>query len=131
MLERTGRIRRLAAILRKVMLAMRARLSFSALRWTLVLAMGLGVSAGISFAHNFPNPFNPSTEILFDLPETAMVSLAVYDVSGREVARLIEGELPAGWHRARFDAGSLSSGVYLYRIRAGDFRDTGRMILLK
>lgn len=80
---------------------------------------------------NFPNPFNPSTEIFFDLPETAMVSLVVYDVLGREVVRLVEGELPAGWHRARFDAGSLPSGVYLYRIQAGNFMDTGRMLLLK
>ncbi len=80
---------------------------------------------------NFPNPFNPSTEILFDLPEVAMVSLVVYDVLGREIARLVEGELPAGWHRARFDAGNIPSGVYLYRIQAGDFQDTGRMLLLK
>jgi len=80
---------------------------------------------------NFPNPFNPSTEILFDLPETAMVLLVVYDVLGREVARLVEGELAAGWHGARFDAGNLSSGVYLYRIQAGNFQDTGRMLLLK
>ncbi len=80
---------------------------------------------------NFPNPFNPSTDIVFDLPETAMVSLIVYDVLGREVARLVERELPAGTHRARFDAGSLPSGVYLYRIQAGDFMDTSRMLLLK
>jgi len=80
---------------------------------------------------SFPNPFNPSTEIRFDLPETVTVSLVVYDVLGREVARLVEDELQAGWHRARFDAGSLPSGVYLYRIQAGDFMDTGRMILLK
>ena len=80
---------------------------------------------------NFPNPFNPATEILFDLPESVWVSLVVYDVLGREVARLVEGELQAGWHRARFDAGSLPSGVYLYRIQAGNFMDTGRMLLLK
>ena len=65
---------------------------------------------------NFPNPFNPSTEILFDLPEDAMVSLVVYDVLGREVARLVQEELRAGTHRARFDVGNLSSGVYFYRI---------------
>ena len=80
---------------------------------------------------NFPNPFNPSTEILFDLPETAMVSLVLYDVLGREIARLVEGEMPAGWHRARFNAANLPSGVYLYRIQAGDFMDTGRMTLIK
>ena len=67
----------------------------------------------------------------FDLPEPAMVSLVVYDVLGREVARLVDKELSAGWHQARFDAGNLPSGVYLYRIRAGDFHDTGRMLLLK
>ncbi len=80
---------------------------------------------------NFPNPFNPSTEILFDLPEDAMVSLIVYDVLGREVTRLLQEELRAGTHRARFDAGNLPSGVYFYRIRAGDFHSTHRMTLLK
>ncbi len=80
---------------------------------------------------NFPNPFNPSTEILFDLPEDAMVSLVVYDVLGREVARLVQRELHAGTHRARFNAGNLPSGVYFYRIQAGDFHSTHRMTLLK
>ena len=80
---------------------------------------------------NFPNPFNPSTEILFDLPEDAMVLLVVYDVLGREVARLVQEELPAGTHRARFDAGNFPSGVYFYRIQAGDFHSTHRMTLLK
>ena len=80
---------------------------------------------------NFPNPFNPSTEILFDLPEDAMVLLVVYDVLGREVARLVQEELPAGTHRVRFDAGNLPSGVYFYRIQAGDFHNTHRMTFLK
>ena len=80
---------------------------------------------------NFPNPFNPSTEILFDLPEDAMVSLVVYDVLGREVARLVQEELRAGTHRARFDAGNFPSGVYFYRIQAGDFQHTSRMTFLK
>ena len=80
---------------------------------------------------NFPNPFNPSTEILFDLPEDAMVSLVVYDVLGREVARLVQEELRAGTHRVRFDAGKIPSGVYFYRIRAGEFHSTHRMTFLK
>ncbi len=80
---------------------------------------------------NFPNPFNPSTEILFDLPEDAMVSLVVYDVLGREVARLVQEELRAGTHRVRFDARNLPSGVYFYRIQAGDFHSTHHMTLLK
>ena len=80
---------------------------------------------------NFPNPFNPSTEILFDLPEDATVSLVVYDVLGREVARLVQEELRAGTHRARFDAQGLPSGIYFYRIQAGDFAQTRCMTLLK
>ena len=58
-------------------------------------------------------------------------SFVVYDVLGREVARLVQEELPAGTHRARFDAGNLPSGVYLCRIQAGDFHSTQRMTLLK
>ena len=80
---------------------------------------------------NFPNPFNPSTEILFDLPEDTMVSLVVYDVLGREVARLVQKELSAGTHRTRFDAQGLPSGIYFYRIQVGDFAQTRRMTLLK
>ena len=93
--------------------------------------MNENIPEAYALRQNFPNPFNPSTEILFDLPETAMVSLFVYDVLGREVTRLVENELSAGFHRARFDAGNLPSGVYLYRIQAGNFQDTGRMLLLK
>ncbi len=84
----------------------------SAFRYALVLAISLGL-------------------LHFGLPEPAMVSLVVYDVLGREVARLVDKELSAGWHQARFDAGNLPSGVYLYRIQAVNFQDTGRMLLLK
>ena len=80
---------------------------------------------------NYPNPFNPSTEIRFALPEAADVRLVVYDVMGREVARLVDGSLPAGRHRVRFEAGRLASGVYLYRIEAGPFSETRRMTLVK
>ena len=80
---------------------------------------------------NFPNPFNPSTEILFDRPEDAMLSLVVYDVLGREVARLVQEALPAGTHRTRFDARNLPSGVYFYSIQAGDVHSTHRMTLFK
>ena len=60
-----------------------------------------------------------------------MVSLVVYDVLGREVARLVQQELRAGTHRAQFDAGNLPSGIYFYRIQAGDFSRIHRMVLLK
>ena len=81
--------------------------------------------------HEPPGVRRPSELPSVTLHGIPVVSLVVYDVLGREIARLVEKELPAGWHRARFDAGNLSSGVYLYRIQAGDFQDTGRMILLK
>ena len=79
----------------------------------------------------YPNPFNPSAEIAFDLPEATDVRLAVYDVTGREVARLADGPTGAGAHRVRFDATGLPSGVYLYRLEAGSFAATERMTLVK
>lgn len=69
--------------------------------------------------------------ILFDLPEDARVLLVVYDMLGREVAHLVREELRAGTHRARFDAQGLPSGIYFYRIQAGDFAQTRCMTLLK
>ena len=84
-----------------------------------------------ALAQNHPNPFNPTMEIRFQLPEAVAASLVVYDVTGREVRRLVEGVLPAGVHRVRFDAAVLPSGVYLYRLTAGAFTETRRMVLLK
>ena len=80
---------------------------------------------------NWPDPFNPSTEIRFALPQASDVQLAVYDLLGREVARLVSGPLGAGQHTVRFDASALASGMYLYRIEAGAFTETRRMTLLK
>ena len=84
-----------------------------------------------ALASNYPNPFNPSTEIRFVLPEASAVSLVVYDVMGREVERLLDKTLEAGYHEARWDATGLPSGVYLYRIEAGFFAQTRHMTLLK
>ncbi len=87
--------------------------------------------ARYALEQNHPNPFNPSTEIRFYLPESGPISLIIYDVTGRAVRRLIHSVLPAGTHRISFDAASLPSGVYLYRITAGTFTETRRMTLLK
>ena len=84
-----------------------------------------------SLEQNYPNPFNPSTEIRFALPEAVHVRLAVYDVVGREVTRLMDQPMEAGYHRATFNASDLPSGVYLYRVEAGSFNKTGRMVLMK
>lgn len=80
---------------------------------------------------NHPNPFNPSTEIRFELPEAASVRLAVYDLQGREVARLLDGRLGAGPHAATFTADGLPTGPYLYRLEVGSATETGRMLLVK
>jgi hypothetical protein len=80
---------------------------------------------------NYPNPFNPVTTIQYELPEVVHVTLDVFDMLGHRVARLIhETQLP-GVHSTVFDAGDLASGVYLYRLQAGPFTETSRMILLK
>ncbi|OGU78914.1 MAG: hypothetical protein A2W11_08690 [Ignavibacteria bacterium RBG_16_35_7] len=81
---------------------------------------------------NYPNPFNPSTTIRFALREKSNVLLIVYDISGREIATLINNEtVSPGVKEINFNASGLSSGIYFYTIKAGDFRDTKKMILLK
>lgn len=80
---------------------------------------------------NYPNPFNPTTEIRFELPEASHAALVVYDALGREVDRLVDRPLDAGIHRFTFDAADLPSGVYLYRLTAYGFTKTGNMLLMK
>ncbi|MBU0558454.1 MAG: T9SS type A sorting domain-containing protein [Bacteroidetes bacterium] len=80
---------------------------------------------------NYPNPFNPSTVIEFALPETGNVSLKVFNSIGEEVAELVNNEMIAGYHSINFDASSLTSGIYFYRITTGNFTQTNKMILLR
>ena len=80
---------------------------------------------------NYPNPFNPSTTISWQLPVDAFVSLKVYDVLGNEVASLANEDKAAGSYQTEFDASNLSSGTYFYRLEAGSFVETKKMILLK
>ena len=87
--------------------------------------------ARFAVSRSYPNPFNPSTAIQFDLPEAAPVRLVVYNVLGREVARLVEGSLPAGLHRVTFDATGLPSGRYYCRLETGSFREARSMTLAR
>ena len=80
---------------------------------------------------NYPNPFNPVTVIEYALPVQSKVKLIIYDLRGQEVVHLIDSAMPAGNHQVSFDASSLASGVYLYRLRAGDFTQMRKMVLLK
>ncbi len=81
--------------------------------------------------NNYPNPFNPATKIKFDLPNASNAKLFVYDILGREVSRILDGELKAGKYEADFDASNLPSGVYFYRLITDGFTDTKKMLLVK
>ncbi len=80
---------------------------------------------------NYPNPFNPTTVIGYQLPVSSDVKLTVFDMLGREVVTLVDGHQPAGTHQAEFDASNLSSGMYMYRLQAGDVVQTRQMVLVK
>lgn len=89
------------------------------------------VPAVFSLDQNYPNPFNPSTVIRFGLPQATEVTLEVYDIVGRKIATLVEGEQRAGYHEIPFQDQNLASGVYVYRMKAGEFSATRRFLLLK
>lgn len=80
---------------------------------------------------NYPNPFNPSTKIKYSLPEDSYVELKLFDVLGREVAMIVNNEQDQGFYEVEFNASQLASGVYLYKIQAGKYIKTRKMILMK
>ena len=80
---------------------------------------------------NYPNPFNPVTNIKFDIPKDENVNITLFDVLGREVLTLTNEFRKAGKYNVMFDGSNLSSGTYFYRIEAGDFVDTKKMVLIK
>jgi len=84
-----------------------------------------------SLTQNFPNPFNPSTTISFDLPRKSFVSLKVFDLIGREIASIISEDMPAGSYTKQWNASNLTSGVYFYRLQAGLFIETKKLVLLR
>ncbi len=90
-----------------------------------------GNLAGYELAQNYPNPFNPTTVIKYSIPEAANVEIKVYDMLGGEVADLVNEVKDAGAHEVNFNASSLSSGIYIYSIHAGEFVQTMKMTLLR
>ena len=82
-------------------------------------------------SQNFPNPFNPITNIEFYLPNPEIVKIKIYDLIGQEVATLLDEEKMSGYHRVTFNASNLASGIYFYRLQAGEFVQTRKMVLLK
>jgi hypothetical protein len=101
--------------------------------------LGVGTSvveeAGIPLryfvAQNYPNPFNPSTTIEYGLPKEGNVTVRVFNLVGQEVSTLVDGKQVAGVHRVQFDASNLPSGIYFYRVSAGEFSQANRMLLMK
>jgi hypothetical protein len=80
---------------------------------------------------SYPNPFNPTTTIGYSIPELSFVTLRLFDVLGNEITILVNEEKPVGNYEVEFEASNLSSGIYFYRLQAGDFVDTKKMVLLK
>ena len=80
---------------------------------------------------NYPNPFNPTTNIKFSVPETGHVTLKIYNIMGQEVVTLINTNMNAGSYLATFDAKGLSSGTYSYILKSGSHSVTGKMLLMK
>ena len=105
--------------------------------------MGIGAPLGIGYLPRygtpeefelhpaFPNPFNPETNLVFALPQGSEVSLTIFDATGSEVAKVIEGFRPAGYYQAVFNANTLPSGLYFARLQAGSFEQTQRLTLTK
>jgi hypothetical protein len=89
------------------------------------------IPANYSLAQNFPNPFNPTTNIKFAISKTGFVNLKVYDLAGREVSSLVNEVLTAGSYDYSFSGSNLSSGIYFYTLRADGFTETKKMMLIK
>jgi hypothetical protein len=96
-----------------------------------IIEVDLGSPTKFEISQNYPNPFNPSTTISYSVPAKEFVSIKVYDVLGKEVTTLVNDEKPAGSYEIEFNATASPSGVYFYQLKAGDFVETKKMILLK
>ena len=80
---------------------------------------------------NYPNPFNPTTSISYQIKERGLVQLRVYNILGKEVVTLVKEEQTQGYYSAKFNGSNLPSGVYFYQLKAGEFIQTKKMILIK
>ena len=110
-------------------------LDFTTVKYSQVITQTNTLSNGLSqpfnLYQNYPNPFNPNTVISYQLPVSSFVKIKVYDVLGNEVATLVNEKQNAGSYSVEFDAGNYPSGIYYYKLEAGDFSEVKKMILLK
>jgi hypothetical protein len=96
--------------------------------------VGFGESdlpSGFALLGNYPNPFNPVTTVRFSLPEASLVTLEIFDISGRSQGSPLRGWREAGYHEVTFDGSNLASGIYVYRLETGGFTASGKMVLMK
>ncbi len=84
-----------------------------------------------NISNNYPDPFNPSTTIEFNLPKATNVRIEIFNIAGQKISTLLNKKMPAGSHQVEFNAQNLSSGIYYYRIEAGEFQDVKKMVLIK
>ncbi len=89
------------------------------------------IPAAYNISQNYPNPFNPSTKIDFEIPQDGNVQILLYDISGREVTKIVNEVKAAGYYTVMFNASDLSSGIYFYKIKAGEYQEAKRMVLVK
>jgi hypothetical protein len=89
------------------------------------------IVATYSLSQNYPNPFNPTTKIQFSIPQSSRVVIKVFDILGNEIETLVNEEKSIGTYKIYWNAANLPSGVYFYRLQAGDFVQTKKMILIK
>ena len=91
----------------------------------------INIPKEFKLSQNYPNPFNPVTNIKYNIPKDVMVSIKVYDITGREISKLVNEYKKAGYYNVTFNGGNLASGIYYYRIQAGDFVQIKKMVLIK
>ena len=107
---------------------------YATLKYSVLTAIGnpeTNIPDVFRLYENYPNPFNPATTIKFDLPVQSITKLSVYDVTGRTVALLVNGPMSAGSHIISFNGAGISSGVYFFKLEAGNFTDIRKMVLVK
>lgn len=92
---------------------------------------GNGIPNNFELKQNHPNPYNPSTNIRFELPQTSDVQLTIYNTIGQEVSTLLNKKMTAGTHSLTFDASGLPSGVYIYQLKTEEFSRSRKMLLVK
>ncbi|KAB2851956.1 MAG: T9SS type A sorting domain-containing protein, partial [Ignavibacterium sp.] len=96
-----------------------------------IIEVNVTTPSQFELSQNYPNPFNPTTKINYAVPFDSKVTISVYSITGELVAELVNNFVTAGSHSVNFDASNLSSGMYIYKMTAGSFTQSNKMLLLK